>query len=36
MAGIEEHRFRMNEVGVRQKATLPALINLMQEVAWNL
>ena len=33
--GSEEHRIRVNEIGPNKKATLPALVNLMQEVAWN-
>lgn len=33
--GSENHRVRVSEIDAFKQATLPALINLMQEVAWN-
>lgn len=33
--GSEVHRIRVNEIDDTKTATLPALVNLMQEVAWN-
>ncbi|MEQ9422914.1 MAG: thioesterase [Cyclobacteriaceae bacterium] len=33
--GSEKHVIRVNEVDNTKSATLPALVNLMQEVAWN-
>ena len=33
--GSETHRIRVNEIDQTKLATLPALVNLMQEVAWN-
>ena len=31
----EKHKIRVNEVGKDNYATFPAILNLMQEVAWN-